>query len=55
MAGILLLPEFLQGSPAHKGQGAGWESLKTMTFLFTDMAGNIPFLKIILLIIGKDF
>ena len=39
MAGILLLPEC---PLAHSG---GLESLMTMTSLFTDSAGNIPFLR----------
>ena len=39
MAGILLLPEC---PLAHIG---GLESLMTMTSLFTDSAGNIPFLR----------
>ena len=37
----ILLPEFPQGSLAHVG---GLQSLMTVTSLFTDMAGNIPFL-----------
>ena len=40
MAGILFLPEFPQGSPADTG-----ESLMTVESLFTEMAGNIPFLR----------
>ena len=41
MAGILFLPVFPQGSPYHVG---GLQSLMTVTSLFTNMAGNIPFL-----------
>ena len=37
----ILLPEFPQGSLAQVG---GLQSLMTVTSLFTDMAGNIPFL-----------
>ena len=41
MASILLLPEFPQGS-AHIG---GLQLVMTMVSMFTDMAGNIPFLR----------
>ena len=41
MTDILFLPEFPQGSPAHIGR---LQSVMTVTSMFTDMAGNIPFL-----------
>ena len=41
MTDILFLPEVLQGSLAHIGR---LRSGMTVTFMFTDMAGNIPFL-----------
>ena len=43
MADILFLPEFPQGSQARI---EGLQSLMAVTCLFTDMAGNIPFLTI---------
>lgn len=42
MAGILFLPEFPQGLPADTGE---LQSLMTVKSLFTEMAGNSPFLR----------
>ena len=42
ITGILLLPECPLGSPAHIGE---LQSLMAVTSSFTDMAGNIPFLR----------
>jgi len=42
MAGVLLLPEFPQGSLAYIG---GLHLLMAVTSLFTDMAGSVPFLR----------
>ena len=41
MTDILFLPEFPQGSLSHIGR---LQSVMTVTAMFTDMAGNIPFL-----------
>ena len=47
MVGVLLLPEFPQGSPTHTGRLQSpmtVTSLMTVIPLLTDMAGNTPFL-----------